>query len=293
MLGRVARCPGALELAQTCPALAFALASSWVLRPPVQRPLRSARALLRRPRRKAAAWLGYPDSKAAVKVLSRVPINCINLDMLQRLQTVMASPTACHLLPHIRHVNGSVVRVLGHPTFGAWISPRLLFEVGQVENDFGSLARQIDLAARHLGHPEVAAPPQPLAHLLQVRRLAREFEIAGFGSLATTTFPPPPFPGAPGIAPLCSVAELIEEGRTMEHCVASYVAEVADGDCYIYRLDAPARCTVEVRREQGRWQLGQIKGPRNAAPGRAAVQTIRLWVAAASRGMLHAQGGLQ
>jgi len=291
VLSLVARCPGALELAQTCPALAFALASSWVLRPPVQRPLRSARALLKRPRRKAAAWLGYPDSRAAVRVLSRVPIRCINLDMLERLQTVMASPAAWPLLPHIKYVNGSVVRILGHPGFAAWVSPRLLSEVGLVENDFGALARQVSLAARRLGHPEVEAPPQPLAHLVQVRRLTKELEEDGYACLTHSEFPSPPVPPAPGITPLSSVAALVQEGKIMQHCVATYVTEVLSGACYIYSLDSPTRCTVELRRRRGRWRLAQIKALSNAAPGLEAVVTVQRWLASASQPTIRSKGG--
>jgi hypothetical protein len=52
----------------------------------------------------------------------------------------------------------------------------------------------------------------------------------------------------------------------MSHCVASYISAVEEGECYIYRLNSPERCTVEVVRQVVGWKLGQVKGFANARP---------------------------
>jgi hypothetical protein len=80
LLNLIARCPGALDLVRSTPALAFALASPWVFRRPAPtQPLRSARALLRRPQHEIAGWLGAkPISRRCVTAMvwARKPSAC-------------------------------------------------------------------------------------------------------------------------------------------------------------------------------------------------------------------------
>ena len=71
LVALAARCPGALDLMQSSPALAVCLASNWAFhRPAVPQPMRSARALIRRPQPEIAAWLMWvvpqaPPTRAA------------------------------------------------------------------------------------------------------------------------------------------------------------------------------------------------------------------------------------
>ena len=71
------RVPGSQELARRNPALAAALACSWLLRKPVKRPLRSARSLLRKPGpqicRAVSAWLGLGGARSTVRILGKIP----------------------------------------------------------------------------------------------------------------------------------------------------------------------------------------------------------------------------
>lgn len=68
VLSLLARCPGAAQLLESNPALAFALASSWAFRPrAVARPLRSARSLLSKPRTVIAEWLAFDRNKGEPK----------------------------------------------------------------------------------------------------------------------------------------------------------------------------------------------------------------------------------
>ena len=121
-LSMLARCPGALDLAQTVPFLAGMLSISHTFRPvSVQRPLRSIRTLLKTPdgwRRwqAIAGWLGLDDSKAFIRMLRRVVVDPViwwrrqDLDALLR---AWAHPHGRKLLCHTPQITQDVVELLG------------------------------------------------------------------------------------------------------------------------------------------------------------------------------------
>jgi len=60
VLNVLARCPGAMDLSRSNPALLYALASNWVFhKPAVTRPMRAARSLVNRKQRDIMEWLGF------------------------------------------------------------------------------------------------------------------------------------------------------------------------------------------------------------------------------------------
>ena len=67
------------------------------------------------------------------------------------------------------------------------------------------------------------------------------------------------------ILPVTNSTELHREGHVMHHCVGSYDARVAAGDCYIFspRKDGERVATVELIQSEGRVAVGQIRGPCN------------------------------
>ena len=95
--------------------------------------------------------------------------------------------------------------------------------------------------------------------------------------ISSLTFPPAPFPDSKHIEAISTVDELIDEGRAQENCVASYAETVAEGDTYIYRVLKPQRGTLELRRLDSAWVLGQFKLKRNAAPGKRARAAVDKW----------------
>ncbi len=80
-------------------------------------------------------------------------------------------------------------------------------------------------------------------------------------------------------------ADLQQEGRTMRHCVASYVRRCAGGSCAIFslRVDNGAgfdrRLTIEVDvRSKG---VVQARGRFNALPGLLDSRYLRNWATTA------------
>jgi hypothetical protein len=97
--------------------------------------------------------------------------------------------------------------------------------------------------------------------------------------------PPPPLPGAEDIQPVDSVRELLLEGRLMRHCVGGYIDKVRSGKCYIYRITAPERATLEILRDEaGAWVQGQLKSYYNSSPSKDVFRLTREWLCAAMPG---------
>ena len=85
---------------------------------------------------------------------------------------------------------------------------------------------------------------------------------------------------------LLSSSELIEEGRTLQHCVASYAASAKAGHCSIWTLERIDRvgggrvtkhCTIELH---GRTVV-QARGLENRRPDASEFAAIRRWSTAA------------
>ena len=76
-----------------------------------------------------------------------------------------------------------------------------------------------------------------------------------------TARPPIALPATPAIRLLSTVGEVIEEGATMQHCIASYARWAADGQGYLFHVEHQGEsASVQV----DRWgQVVQAYGPRN------------------------------
>jgi len=84
----------------------------------------------------------------------------------------------------------------------------------------------------------------------------------------------------PGIEFISSINSLIQEGKDMEHCLASYKDKVINCESYIYKITAPKneRVTVELGLSNGIYILKQAKGFRNAEPSNLAINFIHTWL---------------
>lgn len=61
-------------------------------------------------------------------------------------------------------------------------------------------------------------------------------------------FPEPPIPDTSAIIGVRSYADLVAEGREMEHCVSIRRDAIISGDSYVYRVLEPKRATLEIIR---------------------------------------------
>lgn len=77
-----------------------------------------------------------------------------------------------------------------------------------------------------------------------------------------------------GIVWISSANALIREGIEMEHCIATYVKKVENGDSIVFSVTKPERATLELRERNGEYELVEIKLKRNCEVS----EETRLWV---------------
>lgn len=298
----MARCPGAVDLVDGNPALAYALASSWCFRTrPVASPLRSARALLKQPQRRLLGWLGFPASASAVRILRKVPPTACTLPILLRLRDLMKDPGTLGVLRHARVIRGTLVRLLADPLLRPMLTPRLLAELDasaapdrvhpavDLLHDTLHMRQQegLDGAVRFESLAALRRHHDVLVAALNERRELEEVHAEALRGTDEATppeppFPPPPIPGSQDIQPLTSAADLWVEGRTMDHCAGSFVPRVRSGGSYLYRVLSPSRATLSIDATEDGWRLGQLHGPSNTPVPPETLAAVRRWLSGRS-----------
>ena len=226
----------AFDLVMSNPALAYALASNWVYRrPPVQRPLRSARALLRpeNKQRDILAWLGFPGTESARKMLARVVHKSISISVLLYLRQSLDDPTMAKAMAHLPRLNAGAIRITTDPKLLSFAAPTLIEEVAhrREEDRRAKAAYMLQDSANmfRLMFPNGRRLPpiRRLAYLAEFHdTLVDDLNHARIGNM-DVSFPPPPVEGTDVIVPITNARELAEEGRVQHNCVASYVERVA------------------------------------------------------------------
>jgi PcfJ-like protein len=91
----------------------------------------------------------------------------------------------------------------------------------------------------------------------EVQRQARD----ELGESTPTAKPPVQLPDIPGVRFLATVGEVVDEGKRMNHCVASYAKKAKEGLTYLFHIDHEGdEATIEVC-PQG--VVLQAQGPKN------------------------------
>lgn len=87
------------------------------------------------------------------------------------------------------------------------------------------------------------------------------------------------------VTPLRTVADVVEEGRRMRHCLATRVWDAHRGEAFFFSaVVAGERLTVEVGPSGGEFHLAGLAGPRNRPPTERARAAIADWVGELSAG---------
>ncbi len=303
------RVPGAMELAERCPALAVGLAFSRQLRPPVARPLRSARALLRDPgprtARRVAGWLGFEPSRATVRVLSRLPARLCSPGLLRIIRDALAGSVLRKVLLHapaLERPFTGLLWTMSQPGWSLEIASPVLSAVAAAPRE---RAWRLVGRLQTIGElwPELwpVRPPPRLVSLRQVHRLRDRLledqtSPTRLRALAESLggFPLPPVPGGPcdgfRIDPLSSVDALLYEGEHMQHCIGTrdYVSACARHRGFAYhvqplapslRLHPGQQATAWITPgEAGRWALAELRALDNAEPQPVLCRAVEHWL---------------
>lgn len=236
----------------------------------------------------------------------------LHFTLTRRLEHEMRqAPAACTLLEALRYAQlavrqatewfGTVLhsrlgRTVGGPDEALWLGVVELFRDAPLADprQFGPVCDWI-YHRRHLGIG--LEPPQPgfslrgrtlaglLAHTLAWhRRLARLRHHAGRNLPLATCWPGLPVPDFVGgeqgevrIRQLTTFAELVEEGRVLQHCVASYVTSCQKARCGIFALTLGGRpaVTLEVSPER---TVVQARGRHNRLMTGEERQWVQAWL---------------
>ncbi len=282
LLSMAARCgKPAVDLMHANPALAWALASSWVFRGnPVRDPMRSVRRLLApgKTQRDILAWLDFPATDSARRQLRKLPARCVTVNSLLALRDALRDPPALKRLTHLPVLNPGVIRVVADPGLRAVASHALLLDIAvegncplsgaspdRNEENYASSAMTLQDCLRML-----AALGEPAGQLRGLRSraalvafhddlVARMHREPGATPRAPLLLPPPPLTDTATIQGLCTEDELRVEGIVMQHCVGSYGPLVASGEVAVYRVLAPERATLAIARAGNGWRIRELK----------------------------------
>jgi hypothetical protein len=292
MLQWAARTPAAADLLQQAPTLFWLLVASAIEEHWTEGQVQHA---LAKQRKEILLQLTGIRSEAAVKLLNRVILrtgDCTELRVIRRFirdRSLWRGLSHSGVIPV--HLLAVVVR------FSELAGARLLQQVAE-----GDYSRTSDaLAQLRLGGLQTcgATPfawgaysrfPMRVGRSLAARPSMRWSACMTAGSSASMDgpvslprvggpFPPPPLPGNEVIQPLRSEEELVEEGRLMGHCVASYAAEVRSGRSYIYRVVSPERATLEIQWRGGVPVVAQFNLARNREPSEKSWRAVQNWLA--------------
>ena len=301
-LSLFARCPGALDLAASVPLLAGALSASFSIRnSAVQRPFRSARALLRAPDgmrrwRAIASWLGWDSSASFVQVLRRLVIARPSTPAdIQAVKRVWADPLGRKRLQHAASLDFAMIRAMAVAIeLGEFNRlPARLFEAAFAKGAWNLVEHDLSTVIRgwrvvHPGRPvpvwdtpeELEAEKEGLVQLVRRRMAGGGVDPIGQPS----PFPPPPLPGTANIFPLCSAEALEMEGERMEHCLggSSWLrwARSLTGFAYTVVI-GDERATLWIMRspgDPGRFEPLELRGPKNAPPPQIVTEAVSRWL---------------
>ena len=297
------RSEGGLELAASNAALLVGLACARRMGIRVQRPLRSARSLLRRPRADIAAWLGFEGRKATVGVLSRfAPEDCHPVHLRELRTLLKLEPRT---LWHLPRITAPVVELLleGDPRDS--LSPSLLRECASQRALPGLLAtNQVRTLQARLQALRGDRPIPRLTSLAQVEALHAELDAdssrARHRELHFPSFPPPPFPAVRlpeqglSLSPLTCYEELRWAGKQDHNCLGEeqrYPLGICNGRVAVYRVrwseDAQnLRALLHLRRSRAPgapWEIRELLAPCNEPVPRGILGHVRGWVDAEHR----------
>lgn len=281
-----AHAPGLVDLSWSNPALLLTL-----LNPPTyglgRRPPRPAalRRLAPRRQREILGWLGLPAEESLARTFAKVPLRGLRRWTLRRLVALARDAEARKRLSHLRRLSDTALWLLDASERRAATSQALLDEVSR-ERQWSrrlTFAMQFRETLRMLAILDRSRPERGYRSMAQVERAHEELTWAALvrGKLfdgQNDPFPRPPWSGEDWIEPIRTLAELIREAEEQHNCVAAYIESAREGDSSFYRVLAPERVTLELRRKgPGEWEVSDLRTIDNGVASAATWRAVNRW----------------
>jgi hypothetical protein len=227
-----------------------------------------------------------------VRILARVVPEQLDVDDLRLLTRQGVAPHLEKALRHLPRLPCRLLPLVADPRLSPHVSPRFLREAA-TDGDCRTvwlLSDTLDMAefqgaTERVGVLSSRAALSALHDRILEERLTRHAvdpQAHGAPTAALRRSTPPPPSGTAIIQPLRTAEELREEGTAMRHCIASYDARVARGDCAVFRVLAPERATLSLawRPHRRAWAVEQLCGPGNTPVGPATRAAVHDWLSA-------------
>lgn len=290
-----ARVPGAADLIDSNPALGWMLANHWIFRNGVGKSdaTRVAQRWVGKPQQEILQWLGFDGSKSTRQIISRIDPFIADASPLLYLRKGLLDGEVKKAMQHQQTFSADSLRIVTDPILTRRVTPNFLQKLSEdTARSLGTFyssrlkeALFLESEYKHKIPKRFQSTKQfnalsqfPLPNDLLYQPLYSEEHIQ------ETPFPVAPWPGVPGIEPLTNYIALQEEGKAMQHCVGAYASIVLQGNCYIYKVTYPMRATLEARRVNNHWVLGEISGKRNASI--ESYRAIAVWQKLTGRGLI-------
>ena len=264
ILTLLARCPQALDLHRSNPALLFALAHHDLFhQPPAKDRYRAVRRLLVRRQRDILGWLGFPATEAARKALRKITAQRASLQALRDLRQILPDQRLAKMAAHLPRLTEALLTIINTPHLRASVPRKLLHDISagnlfdadivvsafQMSSDLGmgiwpkrlwSMDEVWDVFCKACERGEA---------LSMYPRLREKNGV----QTGQATFPLPPFCGTPDIVPIRTAEALAEEARFMRHCANVFREQIIAGEAYLYQVLAPVRATLSICKTNEGW----------------------------------------
>ena len=262
-------------------------------------------------------WMGLRGTKAEVKFLKKCRVEALDGETAEVIRAILRDRRRLERLRHVPQVGRGLLALACSDRFLAACTPALLVEVARCpgERDEGPTAQRIEnhlallgelgtplerpfrsLADLHHRHRELVHDFNRLREELSERieearrrppppverpRITPEAAAARKERRAASDLPPPPLPGTDQIQPLTTRAQLRSEGARQSNCVAGYWRRVRAGTHYIYRVVAPERCTLSIKKgRDGRWYRVELEISSNRPASLETCELVDRWLEA-------------
>lgn len=233
------------------------------------------------------ADLGLTGTEQQVGIIRRAAGGNLFASAIRDLREILANQAICKFLGHRRNISGSNILVIKRYP---WIvrypcralvdslenadTLRIFQDVMRMSDDPGPLCQCRSPAAMQRLHDRL------VEHIN--RQDEFNFHRDDWGDIKE--LPPPPLPGNESIKPVTTQQQIVNEGREMKHCIASFVELVLSGEFYVYQMLEPERLTIGLtisqpllHGEASRYRLREVRGKYNHYPTEASMRLIEDW----------------